>query len=162
VADKIRVVRHRRGIVEFWIPEGLEGSTLQLVRWPIQDETKLEYDEVLAARQQQFAGMFTIIGDGSIEEYKERYLVDLIKVTQQRLESGWVPERHEIHPWIKQINLTRWVTLEAVLDGKLPNYLAGFDRPEAPHAIGTGPVLMFGPEMAWALTTDGFYWLEAP
>jgi hypothetical protein len=59
----IRVVRHRRGIVEFWIPEGLEGSVLQLVRWPIWDETKLEYDEVLAARQDQFRDMFTIIGE---------------------------------------------------------------------------------------------------
>jgi hypothetical protein len=74
----IRVVRHRRGIVEFWIPEHLEGSTLQLVRWPIHEETKLQYDEVLAARKEQFAGLFDIIGDGSIEEYKGRYLVDLI------------------------------------------------------------------------------------
>jgi hypothetical protein len=63
VAKIVRVVRHRRGIVEVWIPEGLEGSTLQLVRWPIQDETKLEYDTVLAARQQQFAGMFTMVGE---------------------------------------------------------------------------------------------------
>jgi hypothetical protein len=59
----IGVVRHRRGIVEFWIPEGLERSVLQLVRWPIQDETKLEYDTVLAARQQQFAGMFPIVSE---------------------------------------------------------------------------------------------------
>jgi hypothetical protein len=157
VADIIRVVRHRRGIVEFWIPEHLEGSTLQLVRWPIHEETKLEYDEVLAARKEQFAGMFTIVGDGSIEEYKERYLVDLIKVTQQRLESGWVPERADIHPWIKQVDLTGWVTLDNVLDGR--NYLAGFNET---GIIGTGPVLFWGPNMDWALTGDGFYWLEAP
>jgi hypothetical protein len=80
----------------------------------------------------------------------------------ERLETGWVPKRDEIDRDIKQVDLRRWVTLEAILDGKLPNYLAGFDRPEAPTAIGTGPVLIFGPEMSWALTTDGFYWLEAP
>jgi hypothetical protein len=157
VAKIVRVVRHRRGIVEFWIPEGLEASTLQLVRWPIHDETKLGYDEVLAARREQFAGMFTIVGEGSIEEYKERYLVDLIKVTQQRLESGWVPERHEIHSWIKQVNLTGWVMLDNMRDGR--NYLAGFDQDSI---VATGPVLHWGSNMAWALTPDGFYWLEAP
>jgi hypothetical protein len=156
VANIVRVVRHRRGIVEFWIPEGLEGSTLQLVRWPIQDETKLEYDEVLAARREQFAGMFKIIGEGSIEEYKERYLVDLIKVMQQRLESGWVPEKHEIHSWIKQVNLTRWATIDGPHEG---NYLAGFDQDSI---VATGPVLFWGPNMDWALTPDGFYWLESP
>jgi hypothetical protein len=155
----IRVVRHRRGVVEFWIPQGLEGSTLRLVRWPIEDETKPEYDEVLAARQQQFAGMFAIIGEGSIEEYKERYLVDLIKVTQQRLESGWVPEKHEIHSWIKQVNLTRWVTIDGPHEGGLKNFIAGFDQD---NIIATGPVLFWGPNMDWALTGDGFYWLEAP
>ncbi len=59
----IRVVRHRRGLVEFWIPEGLEGSTLQLVRWPVYDETSQEYAEMLAARQKQFGGLFAIIGE---------------------------------------------------------------------------------------------------
>jgi len=60
----IRVVRHRRGLVEFWIPEGLEGSILQLVRWQIHDETNQEYARMLAARQKQFGGLFSIIGDG--------------------------------------------------------------------------------------------------
>jgi hypothetical protein len=142
----IRVVRHRRGIVEFWIPEHLEGSTLQLVRWPIQDETKLEYDEVLAARQQQFAGMFKIIGE-----------VSAIERLLERLETGWVPKRDEIDRDIRQVDLTGWVTLDNRLDGR--NYLAGFDQD---NIVATGPVLHWGPNRDWALTPDGFYWLEAP
>jgi hypothetical protein len=78
-------------------------------------------------------------------------------VTQQRLESGWVPERADIHPWIKQVDLTGWVTLDKILDGR--NYLAGFDKT---GIVGTGPVLFWGPNTDWALTGDGFYWLEAP
>jgi hypothetical protein len=143
----IRVIRHRRGIVEFWIPEGLEGSTLQLVRWPIQDETTMEYNEVLAARQEQFAGMFTIIGDGGMAAI-ERLL--------ERLETGWLPKRDEIDRDIKQVDLRAWV----MLDGRPRNYLTGFDQDDT--AVASGPVIYWGPNMIWALTTDGFYWLESP
>jgi hypothetical protein len=80
----------------------------------------------------------------------------------ERLKSGWVPTRDEIDPDVKQVDLVGWEMLEAMLAGDLRNYLAGFDRDEAPHAIGTGPVVFWGPQARWALTTDGFYWLEGP
>jgi hypothetical protein len=155
----IRVVRHRRGIVEFWIPEGFEGSTLKLVRWPIQDEAKQEYDEVLAARREQFAGMFTIIGEGSVEEYKERYVAELISGLAK--ETGWSPEKRAIHPWIKQVHLYGWEVAENIKEDGIPNYIAGFDQHDG-NFIATGPVLRWGPNMEWALTPDGVFWLEAP
>jgi hypothetical protein len=57
----IRVMRHRRGPVEFWIPDGLQGQILQLARDP--KLTDHEYWEMLAARQRAFGGLFTIIGE---------------------------------------------------------------------------------------------------
>jgi hypothetical protein len=57
----IRVVRHRRGPIEFWIPDQLQGLTLQLVREP--ELTDQEYWEMLSARQRAFGGLFTIIGE---------------------------------------------------------------------------------------------------
>jgi len=59
----IRVVRRRRGLAEFWIPEGLEGRIRQLARWHIHNENNLEYAEMRAARQKQFGGLFAIIGE---------------------------------------------------------------------------------------------------
>ena len=57
----IRVVCHKRGPVEFWIPEQLQGQILQLARDP--DLTDQDYWEMLAARQRAFGGLFTIIGE---------------------------------------------------------------------------------------------------
>jgi hypothetical protein len=57
----IKVVRYRRGPVEFWIPDGVEGRILQLVRDP--ELTDQEYWEMLAARQRAFDGLFAIIGE---------------------------------------------------------------------------------------------------
>jgi hypothetical protein len=49
-----------------------------------------------------------------------------------------------------------------MLDGRLRNYLTGFDRPEAWSAVASGPVIFWDKNMRWALTTDGFWWLEGP
>jgi len=140
----IRVVRHRRGIVEFWIPEGLEGSTLQLVRWPIQDETTMEYNEVLAARQEQFAGMFTIIGDGGMAAI-ERLL--------ERLETGWAPKTDEIDRDIPQRDLIdwEWMLMERHI------LLAGHNIEG--RARLTNAVLWIDPKLEWALCPEGFWWL---
>jgi hypothetical protein len=77
----------------------------------------------------------------------------------ERLETGWVPARAEIDRDIRQYDLTGWVTLDNERYGRGVNYLAGFDQD---GIIATGPVRLWGPNMAWALTPDGFYWLEAP
>jgi hypothetical protein len=57
----IRVVRHRRQHIEFWIPESAQGAVVQLVREP--GLTDLEYWIILAAHQRAFGGLFTIIGE---------------------------------------------------------------------------------------------------
>jgi hypothetical protein len=80
----------------------------------------------------------------------------------ERLETGWTPKRDEIDPDIKQVDLRAWEILDNMLNGRLRNYLAGFDQDEAPTAIGTGPVIFWDRDTNWALTTDGFYWLEGP
>jgi hypothetical protein len=80
----------------------------------------------------------------------------------ERLQTGWAPKRDEIEPSVKQVDLRSWEILDNKFDGDLRNYLAGFDRDDAPTVIGTGPVIFWGPNMSWALTNDGFYWLEAP
>jgi hypothetical protein len=82
---------------------------------------------------------------------------EAIQRLRERLETGWVPKRDEIDRDIKQVDLTGWVTLDNMLDGR--NYVAGFDET---GIIATGPVLFWGPNMNWALTMDGFFWLEAP
>ena len=80
----------------------------------------------------------------------------------ERLKTGWAPKADEIDPSIKQVDLRAWEILDNMLDGSLRNYLAGFDRDNAPTAVASGPVVFWGPNMNWALTTDGFYWLEGP
>jgi hypothetical protein len=75
----------------------------------------------------------------------------------ERLETGWAPKRDEIDRDIKQADLTRWITLDNVRDGRLVNFIAGFDQESM---VATGPVLHWGPNMSWALTGDGFYRLD--
>jgi hypothetical protein len=65
----------------------------------------------------------------------------------ERLETGWVPKRDEIDRDIKQVDFRIWEVLDNMFDGDLRNYLAGFDRDNPPTAIGTGPVLFWGPNM---------------
>jgi hypothetical protein len=57
----IKVVCHKRGPIEFWIPADLQGQVLQLVRDP--KLTDHEYWVMLSARQRAFGGLFTIIGE---------------------------------------------------------------------------------------------------
>jgi hypothetical protein len=77
----------------------------------------------------------------------------------ERLQTGWVLNRDEIDPAVRQVDLTRWVTLDGWHEGDLKNFIAGFDET---GIIATGPVLHWGRNMEYALTIDGVYWLEAP
>jgi hypothetical protein len=83
---------------------------------------------------------------------------DAIERLAERLQTGWLPARAEIDRDIRQYDLTGWVTLDNERDGRGVNYLAGFDQG---NIVATGPVLHWGLNMDWALTADGFYWLEA-
>jgi hypothetical protein len=81
----------------------------------------------------------------------------------ERLETGWSPKADEIDPDIKQVDLRSWETSENVLDGRLRNYLSGFNGDDTTTAIASGPVILWDhPNVNWALTTDGFYWLAGP
>ena len=77
----------------------------------------------------------------------------------EQLETGWLPKRDEIDPEIKQVDLYGWEVLENIKEDGIPNYIAGFDEC---GIIATGPVMRWGPNMDWALSGDGFYWLEVP
>jgi hypothetical protein len=83
--------------------------------------------------------------------------VTAIERLAERLETGWQPKRDEIDPAIKQVELTRWVMLENWREGRFANFLAGFD---VSGIIATGPVLVWGKYMEYALTVDGLYWLS--
>ena len=80
----------------------------------------------------------------------------------ERLQTGWTPTRDEIDRDIRQVDLHRWVMFDGVFEGRLRNFLAGFDQAEASTAFGTGPVIFWGPNMNWALTTTCFCWLDTP
>ncbi|WP_159011753.1 hypothetical protein [Bradyrhizobium sp. S69] len=89
-------------------------------------------------------------------------MTDVMQRLLERLETGWAPKRDEFDPDIKQVDLRSWEILDNMLDGRLRNYLAGLDRDEAPTSVGSEPVVFWGPNMNWVLTTDAFYWLEGP
>jgi hypothetical protein len=77
----------------------------------------------------------------------------------EQLKTGWAPKRDEINPDIKQVDMYGWEVLENIKEDGIPNYIAGFDQQDC-KITATGPVLHWGPNMAWALMPDGFYWLE--